>query len=265
MPRMLTAAFAGIGRAARPCRRAGLSDPPGHHGDPVRGRRPDRRARPRGRGAHERNSRPAGGGRERRRRRRHDRLQARRRSRSRTAIRCVLGTVGTHAQGQTLYKKPLYNSVTDFTPVALLAEVPIVLTVRKDLPAEGLQGVRRLRQGKPGQDAVRLGRRGLGHASRLRAAQLRARDQHHARALSRHRTRRCRTCTAGRIDFLCEVITTAKPQIDGGTVKALAIFDKARSPALPNLRDRGRAGHRRTSKPIPGTRCSCRRTRPSRS
>src|SRR5262249_1644920 len=28
----------------------------------------------------------------------------------------VLGTVGTHAQGQTLYKKPLYNAATDFTP-----------------------------------------------------------------------------------------------------------------------------------------------------
>ena len=40
---------------------------------------------------------------------------------------------------------------------------------------------------------------------------------------------------AGRIDFLCEVITTAKPQIDGGTVNALAIFDTKRSPALPNL------------------------------
>ncbi len=30
-----------------------------------------------------------------------------------------LGTVGTHAQGQSLYKKPLYNAATDFTPVAL--------------------------------------------------------------------------------------------------------------------------------------------------
>src|SRR5580700_4744530 len=35
----------------------------------------------------------------------------------------VLGTVGTHAQNQTLYKRPLYNA-TDFTPVALIAEVP---------------------------------------------------------------------------------------------------------------------------------------------
>ena len=34
---------------------------------------------------------------------------------------------------------------------------------------------------------------------------------------------------------MCEIITTAKPQVDGGTVKALAIFDNKRSPALPNL------------------------------
>ena len=48
----------------------------------------------------------------------------------------LLGTVGTQAQGQTLYKKPLYNAVTDFTPVALIAEVPIALLVRKDLPVK---------------------------------------------------------------------------------------------------------------------------------
>ena len=39
----------------------------------------------------------------------------------------------------------------------------------------------------------------------------------------------------GRIDFLCEIITTAKPQVDGGTIRALAIFDGKRSPALPDL------------------------------
>src|SRR5690348_16874438 len=51
----------------------------------------------------------------------------------------VLGTVGTHAQGQTLYKHPLYNAVTDFTPVILVAEVPIVLLTRKDLPVAYFQ------------------------------------------------------------------------------------------------------------------------------
>jgi tripartite-type tricarboxylate transporter receptor subunit TctC len=39
----------------------------------------------------------------------------------------------------------------------------------------------------------------------------------------------------GRIDFLCDIINTAKPQIDGGTVKGIAIMTKERSPALPDL------------------------------
>src|SRR5581483_9691027 len=51
----------------------------------------------------------------------------------------VIGTVGTHAQSQTLYKKPLYNSQTDFTPVGLIAQVPIALIVRKDLPVNNLK------------------------------------------------------------------------------------------------------------------------------
>jgi len=39
----------------------------------------------------------------------------------------------------------------------------------------------------------------------------------------------------GRIDYLCEIVSTAKPQIDGGTVKAIAIMTKERSSALPNV------------------------------
>src|SRR5262249_19066688 len=51
----------------------------------------------------------------------------------------VLASVATHAQSQAMYKKPLYNTVTDFTPVALIAEVPIVLITRKDLPVNNLK------------------------------------------------------------------------------------------------------------------------------
>src|SRR6185369_10364950 len=50
-----------------------------------------------------------------------------------------LGTVGTHAQNQSLYKKPLYDASKDFTPVVLMAELPIILIARKDLPANDLK------------------------------------------------------------------------------------------------------------------------------
>jgi tripartite-type tricarboxylate transporter receptor subunit TctC len=40
---------------------------------------------------------------------------------------------------------------------------------------------------------------------------------------------------AGRIDFMCDVVSTALPQIRGGTVKALATMSNARSSVLPDL------------------------------
>ena len=46
----------------------------------------------------------------------------------------LLGTSATHALSQTLLKKPPYNAVTDFTPIALIAEQPFVVVARKSLP-----------------------------------------------------------------------------------------------------------------------------------
>jgi tripartite-type tricarboxylate transporter receptor subunit TctC len=39
----------------------------------------------------------------------------------------------------------------------------------------------------------------------------------------------------GRIDYLCEIISTALPHIQGNTVKALATMTTTRSPVLPDL------------------------------
>ena len=50
----------------------------------------------------------------------------------------VLGNVGTHAQNQSLYKKPLYDAVTDFAPVALITDQSLVLVARNDFPANNL-------------------------------------------------------------------------------------------------------------------------------
>src|SRR5437764_13678711 len=77
----------------------------------------------------------------------------------------VLGTVGTHAQGQTLYKRPLYNAATDFAPVALIAEVPIVLITRKDLPVNNLQEF--IAYAKANQAKMQYGSAGAGSATHL--------------------------------------------------------------------------------------------------
>jgi tripartite-type tricarboxylate transporter receptor subunit TctC len=146
----------------------------------------------------------------------------------------VIGTVGTHAQGQTLYKKPLYNSLTDFTPVALIASVPIVLITRKDLPVSNFKEF--VSYAKENQKKMQFGSAGAGSATHLGCVLLNyvvGVDVTHVPY--RGTGPAMQDLQGGRIDYLCEVATTAKPQIDGGTVKGIAILDTKRSPAVPNL------------------------------
>jgi len=146
----------------------------------------------------------------------------------------VLGTVGTHAQGQTLYKKPLYDSLTAFTPVALIAEVPIILTVRKDLPAKDFKEF--VAYAKANQAKMQFGSAGAGSATHLGCVLLNyVIGTNITHVPYRGTGPAMQDLQGGRIDFLCEIITTAKPQVDGGTIRALAIFDSKRSPALPDL------------------------------
>jgi tripartite-type tricarboxylate transporter receptor subunit TctC len=145
-----------------------------------------------------------------------------------------IGTVGTHAQGQTLYKRPLYNSQTDFTPVALLAQVPIVLIVRKDLPAKDFKEF--VAYAKANQATMQFGSAGAGSATHLGCVLLNYVIGTNITNIPFRGTGPAMgELQAGRIDFLCEVSSTAKPHIDGGTVRALAIFNDKRSPALPNV------------------------------
>jgi tripartite-type tricarboxylate transporter receptor subunit TctC len=146
----------------------------------------------------------------------------------------VLGTVGTHAQGQTLYAKPAYNAATDFTPVGLIAEVPIVLITRKDLPATNLKEF--VAYSKANQAKMQFGSAGAGSATHLGCVVLNtAMGTNITHVPYRGTGPAMQDLVGSRIDFLCEIVSTAKPQIDGGAVKALAILTKTRSAVLPNL------------------------------
>jgi tripartite-type tricarboxylate transporter receptor subunit TctC len=146
----------------------------------------------------------------------------------------VLGSVGTHAQNQTLYKRPLYDAATDFTPVALIAETPIALITRKDLPPNNFKEF--VAYARANQQKMQFGSAGAGSATHLGCVVL-----NYVIGVSithvpyRGTGPAMQDLTGGRLDYLCDIIATAKPQIDGGTVKGLAIMTKERSPVLPNL------------------------------
>ena len=72
----------------------------------------------------------------------------------------VLGGVDTFAQIQTLYKRPLYNSATDFAPVVLVVEQALLLVARNELPANNLQGF--IAYAKANQGKMQYGSAGVG-------------------------------------------------------------------------------------------------------
>jgi len=145
-----------------------------------------------------------------------------------------IGSVGTHAQNQSLYKRPPYDPVADFTPVALIAETPVVLIARKDLPAGNLgEFAAYTRQN---QARMQFGSAGAGASSHIACVVF-----NHAIGVNpthvpyRGVALAVQDLIAGRIDYQCEQIVTAKPHIDAGSVKGIAMLTKERSPVMPGL------------------------------
>jgi tripartite-type tricarboxylate transporter receptor subunit TctC len=146
----------------------------------------------------------------------------------------VIGTVGSHAQSQTMYRKPLYNVINDFTAVGLLAEVPLVLIVRKDLPVSNFQEF--IAYAKNNQAKMQFGSAGAGSATHLGCVVLNTTmGTNIAHIPYRGTGPAMQDLVAGRIDFLCEAVSTAKPHIDSGNVKAIATMTEQRSPVLPSV------------------------------
>jgi tripartite-type tricarboxylate transporter receptor subunit TctC len=146
----------------------------------------------------------------------------------------LLGTVGTQAQNQSLYQKPAYNSVTDFAPVALMVEAPLVLVARKDLPVKDMKEF--VAYGKANKDKMQYASAGTGSAIHLGCALMNmvtGLDIVHVPY--RGANPAMQDLMGGRVDYLCDIITTAKPQVDAGTVKPIAILTKERSKVLPNV------------------------------
>jgi tripartite-type tricarboxylate transporter receptor subunit TctC len=145
-----------------------------------------------------------------------------------------LGNLGTHAANQTFYKAPLYNAATDFAPVMLIAETPLLLLTRKDLPAEDLSQF--AAYAKAHQAQMQFGSGGPGSASHLACMLLNAAIGVTVTHVPyRGAAPAMQDLIAGRIDYQCPDSPAAISQIQSKTIKALATFARERSPRLPDV------------------------------
>jgi tripartite-type tricarboxylate transporter receptor subunit TctC len=146
----------------------------------------------------------------------------------------LLGTSATHALSQTLHKKPPYNALTDFTPVALLAEQPFVLIARKGLPGNRVDDLVAYARAHP--RTVQYASSGEGSSTHLvctlfnAAAGIRAQHiAYNGGALA------MRDVVADRIDYYCPGVSAAMAPIARHDVKAIAILARSRAQVLPEL------------------------------
>ena len=173
----------------------------------------------------------------------------------------MIGSVGTHAQSQTLYKKPPYNSAEDFTAVAFLGETPIALTVRKDLPVNNLKEF--IDYAKKNQDKMQFGSAGAGSATHLGCVVLNTvMGTNITHVPYRGTGPAMQDLHGGRIDFLCEIINTAKPHIECRRHQGARDHDQGALAGAAEPADRRWSRACRVSKPIPGAPPSCPRARP---
>jgi len=145
----------------------------------------------------------------------------------------VLGS-RADAINQTLYKNPLYNLATDLAPVILIAEQPMVLVTRKDLPVSNLQEF--ITHVRKNQANMQFGSAGTGSTGHIDCALLNAAMGVNVPHIPyRGGGPAMQDLIAGRFDYFCTLSATILPQIDSNLVKAIAIFSRERSRAMPNL------------------------------
>jgi tripartite-type tricarboxylate transporter receptor subunit TctC len=146
----------------------------------------------------------------------------------------VLGNMGTHAANQTLYKTPLYNAASDFAPVVLVAETPLLLLTRKGFPADNLPQF--VAYARANQAKMQFGSGGAGSASHLACLLINlAIGINVTHVPYRGAAPAMQDLIAGRIDYQCPDSPTSIAQIEGGTVKALAVLTAERSARLPDV------------------------------
>jgi tripartite-type tricarboxylate transporter receptor subunit TctC len=146
----------------------------------------------------------------------------------------LLGTIGTHAYNQTIYKKRRYDAVADFTPVTLWSEQPMVLVGRKDLPADTLAQFIKLLNGNP--DKMQYGSAGVGSTTHLGCALVTSRiGAKVAHVAYRGGGPAMNDLLGGQIDYFCGNLGGYAPLIQSRQVKALALLSRDRSPLMPEL------------------------------
>ena len=136
------------------------------------------------------------------------------------------------ASAPALYTKLPYDPATDFSPIGMVTEVPMVLVARKDFPAESLQGFIDYVRANP--DKVNFANAGIGATSNLCEVLMKSTLGASWLSVSYKGTGPAlNDLLAGQVDVICDQPASTLQHIRAGSIKALAVANKDRISSLP--------------------------------
>ena len=153
----------------------------------------------------------------------------------------ITGHMGTHAAAVPLYPTLAYHPEKDFEPISILAGTPILILARKDFPPKDLKEF--MTYVKANEAKVNAAHAGVGSVSHVSCQLLNSILGVRPTGVPFNGTGPAMNAlVAGQVDYMCDQIVNAVPQINAGTIKAYAIATPERNPSLPNLPTTTEAG-----------------------
>jgi tripartite-type tricarboxylate transporter receptor subunit TctC len=147
----------------------------------------------------------------------------------------LLGAWNTHAINPSLYRNLTYSAKDDFAPVSLFAKGPLLLIVNNDLPANSVAELVELLKANPGK--YNFGSTSLGNGTHLTGELFKqAADVDIVHVPYRSGSGEMLAgVMKGEVEIAFDNITSSLPQVEAGTIRALAVTSKERSPAAPDI------------------------------
>lgn len=146
----------------------------------------------------------------------------------------LAGLNANMAVNSSLYAKLTYDPINDFTPVGMMAEFPFVLVVSKDFPAKSVKELIDLAKAKPGEINVASAGNGSGQHLSLELFKMMT-GVNMTHVPYRGASPAYSDVISGRTPVFFDNLSSALGQIKSGTVRALAVTGKERSPSLPDV------------------------------
>ncbi len=133
-----------------------------------------------------------------------------------------------------IYKDMPYDGEKNLTPVALVAEIPLVFVVNPSVPAKNLKEFIELARSNPAKYSV--GNSGRGMMGNLTVELMKMNNRVDLLTVSYKGDAPAMTdLLGGTIHAICSPVSAFSTNIQAGKLRGLAVTSKVRSPGLPNV------------------------------